>query len=113
MKTKINWSYLASLILTVFVYWLPLDFGGNILHWLLAIVLIGLYIYMLHLSFKALPKSARTSVALWVTNSLAILHLTLIYISLVFSSTATIIVGALLGAILYYIVTRQVDQKIK
>lgn len=113
MKTKINWSYLASIILTVFVYWLPIDFAGSVFHWILAIVLIILYIYMLRITFKASPKSGQISVALWLTNSLAILHLTLIYISLVFSATTTILVGALVGVILYYFVTRQIDQKIE
>lgn len=113
MKTKINRYYLASILLTVFVYWLPIDFGDSVLHWILAIVLMVLYIYILRVTFKASPKAARVNIALWVTNSLAILHLTLIYISLVFSGTATLIVGGLLGAVLYYIVTRQVDQKIE
>lgn len=113
MKTKINWSYLASLLLTVLVYWLPIDFGESILHWVLALILVGLYIYTMRMTFKASPKSARITVALWITNSLALFHLVLIYISLVFSETATILIGILFGAVLYYIVTRQVDQKIE
>lgn len=112
MKRKINQGYLASILLTVFVYWLPLDFANSILHWILALILAALYIYALRIIFQSSPKNARVSVALWITNSLALLHLTLIYIALGFSGTATILIGGLFGALLYYLVTRQVDQKL-
>lgn len=112
MKTKINWTYLASILLTIFVYWLPIEVGGSVFRWILAIVLLGLYLYMIYTGFKATEKAQQISVVLWLTNSLAILHLTLIYILLMFSPTAILMIGSLLGAALYYIVTRQIDQKI-
>lgn len=113
MKTKIIKTYLTSILLTVFTYFLPIDFGNSIFHWILAAILGFLYFYMLRLTFQSSPEAARINIALWLTNTLALLHLTLIYLALVFSSVATLIVGGVLGAILYYVVKHQVDQKIE
>lgn len=112
MNNKIKVSYLVTIILSLLLYWIPFEFGGLILRGGLALVTLLIYLYLMRNIFKYIDKKVRSQVALWLTNSLALLHLALIYIYLTFTTTILLLFGLFLGSLLYFVVYSKVEKMI-
>lgn len=112
MNDKMKRPYLVTIILSLLLYGIPFEFGGLILRGGLAIVTLLGYLYLMRNVFRHVPKDVRSQVALWLTNSLALYHLVLIYIYLTFSMTILWLLGLLLGSFVYFVVYSKVKNKL-
>lgn len=110
MLKNIKIPYVAALVSSILLYWIPYEVGGNLLRWFLVGVTAALFLYTLREVFRTVSKENRSSVALWQTNALALLHLVLIYISLTFTPLITLISGIVLSGIFYLFIDYRVKQ---
>lgn len=110
MLKNIKVPYVAAFISSILLYWIPYEIGGSVLRWVLALVTATLFLYTLREVVRTVPKGDRSSIALWQTNGLALLHLVLIYISLTFTPSITLISGMILSGLLYLFVEYRVKQ---
>jgi len=113
MSKNNHYIYISTLLLSVLLYGIPFEIGGNTLRLALGILTLFLVIYLLWRVWRELKNAgpARTSVILWLFNSLAFFHLVLIYVSLSFPNVSWLI-GLILGAIVYYFVRSRIQQLI-
>jgi len=111
MSKNNHYIYISTLLLSVLLYGIPFEFGGNTLRLILGILILFLVIYLLWRVWRELTNTgpARTSVVLWLFNSVAFFHLVLIYVSISFSNV-TWLIGLILGAIVYYLVRSRIQQ---
>jgi len=113
MSKNDHYIYISTLILSVLLYGIPFEIGGNTLRLILGLLSLFLFIYLLWRVWRQLADAgtARTSVILWLFNSLAFFHLVLIYMSISFPDV-TWLIGLILGAIVYYLVRSRIQQLI-
>jgi len=113
MSKNNYYIYISTLLLSVLLYGIPFEIGGNTLRLISGILTVVLVIYLLWRVWRQLADAgaARTRVILWLFNSLAFFHLVLIYVSLSFPNVSWLI-GLILGAIVYYFVRSRIQQLI-
>lgn len=108
MHPRIKKGYIGVLLLSVLLYGLPFEWGGYALRIILGIVLLALGIYVAYITWKETNPSVRINHLLWLINSTALFHLVLIYIYLMLDSTFTLLIGLVLGAVFYFIVSNHI-----
>lgn len=113
MSKTNQYLYIGALLLSVTIYGIPFEYGGNALRLFLGALTLLLVLYLLWRVWKELSEEgpARMRVVLWLFNSLAFFHLALIYVAISFSNFIWI-VGLLLGALIYYLVQNYIRQVI-
>jgi len=108
-----HFIYISTLLLSVLLYGIPFEIGGNTLRLILGLLTLFLFIYLLWRVWRLLADAgpARSSIVLWLFNSLAIFHLVLIYMSISLPD-ATWLIGLILGVVIYYLVRSRIQQLI-
>lgn len=110
MINRLNFRFAAILLLSILIYGFPFHLGGFGLRLFFAIVILIILIDLIRIIWKQEDKSARNSLLMGLLNSFVLFHLALIYSYLMFEATTTLIVGVVLGGILYLLITNRMKQ---
>lgn len=107
MINRLNFRFAAILLLSFLIYGVPFHLGGFRLRLFFAVMILIILVDLIRIIWKQEDKSARNSILMGLLNSFVLFHLVLIYSYLMFEATTTLIVGGVLGAILYLLITNR------
>ena len=104
MKLTLKISYIMMLLASILLYAIPFEFGGNLTKTLTGIVIIGFSVYAIIKIWTDFESSDRFHIAILLINTLAVLHFSLIFLTLVIEvGYATLfIAGIIIASILFY-----------
>ena len=112
MIKQLKVRFAAILLLSVIIYGIPFHFGGFGLRFFLAVVIIIILTELVKMFWKLEHKSSRNYVLIGLFNSIVLFHLALIYSYLMFTATITLVIGLVVGAILFFSIINRMEQVI-
>lgn len=106
MRIKLRISYIIMLFSSILFYAVPFEYGGNIVRAATALVVIGFSIYSIRMVWQDFKSIDRFNIAILLINSLAALHFSLIFLTVVIevSHLWLLIAGLVIGTIIFFIV---------
>lgn len=112
MIKQLKVRFAAILLLSVIIYGIPFHLGGFGLRFFLAVVIMIILTELVKLLWKLENKSSRNYVLIGLFNSIVLFHLALIYSYLTFTATTTLVVGLVVGALLYFVIINRMEKVI-
>lgn len=110
MINRLNVRFAPILLLSILIYGIPFHIGGFGLRFFLAVVILIILVDLIRIIWTQENKSARNFLLMGLLNSIVLFHLALIYSYLMFEATTTLIIGVVLGGILYLLITNRMRQ---
>lgn len=111
MKLTLRISYIIMLLASILLYAIPFEFGGNMTKAVTGIIIIVFSIYAIKRVWTDFESSDRFHIAILLINTLAVLHFSLIFLTLVIevSYLTLFIVGITIGAIVFYVTANRMQ----
>lgn len=105
MKITLRISYIIMLLASILLYAIPFKYGGNILRVITAIIIVGFSIYAIKRVWTDFRSSDRFHIVILLINTLAVLHFSLIFLTLVIDASYLTLfaAGVVIGAIVFYV----------
>lgn len=110
MINQLKLKYAAILLVSILIYAIPFHIGGFGLKIFIAGIVLLLLADFIRKIWKHDEKSMRNYLLIGLLNSVVLFQLVLIYSYLTFTSLITLIVGLVLGGILYIFIMNRMRQ---